>query len=233
MKTTHFIMSCALLLVGGMLFAAEDTTEAELKKTSAAPEIQKELREPDGAAIFLKEDGSFQIIARGTGTYDFDDIDDINDAKDEATLEAKAALAKFMKEKLSTEEGFEKASEKVKKLTSDGKTETAKVTKDEIKRHSKTIKESADAILKGVITLKTEKVPKEGSNSGTYQVTVGVSSKTLKAVDKLVKAIDATAEQGKTKPATVKSGSSSSSGSGKAVDGSSNKYEVREAKTDF
>ena len=90
--------------------------KADLQKTAAAPEIQKQFAQPDGAAIFIKPDGSFQILARGTGTYDFDDIDDVNDARQEGAMKAKAALAKFMKEKLSTEEAFSSASKKVKSM---------------------------------------------------------------------------------------------------------------------
>lgn len=203
---------------------AQDATKAELEKTAAAPEIQKQFDQPDGAAIFLKPDGSFQIFARGTGTYDFDDVDDINDARREATNKAKSALAKFMKEKLSTEEAFSSASKKVKSITSDGQTQTANVTKESVKTNSQLIKNSADALLKGVITLKEQKIPRKGS-SGEIQITVGVSSKTLNAVGKLVGALDATPEQGQSGAAT---GASSS-----AVNSNNNKAETREAVTDF
>ena len=78
--------------------------------------------------------------------------------------------------------------------------------------------------MKGVITLKEQKIPRKGS-SGEIQVTVGVSSKTLKAVGKLVRALDATPEQGQSGAAT---GASSS-----AVNSNNNKAETREAVTDF
>ena len=178
----------------------------------------------DTTAIFMKPDGSFQILARGTGTYDFDDVDDVNDARQEGVLKAKAALAKFMKEKLSTEEAFASATKKVKSITSDGQTQTANVTKESVKTNAQIIRNSADALLKGVITLKEQKIPRKGS-SGEIQVTVGVSSKTLKAVGKLVRALDATPEQGQSGAAT---GASSS-----AVNSNNNKAETREAVTDF
>ena len=56
---------------------------------------------------------------------------------------AKAAIAKFMKEKLSTEEAFASATKKVKTITSDGQTQTANVTKESIKINSQIIKNSA------------------------------------------------------------------------------------------
>ena len=197
--------------------------KADLQKTAAAPEIQKQFAQPDGAAIFIKPDGSFQILARGTGTYDFDDIDDVNDARQEGAMKAKAALAKFMKEKLSTEEAFSSASKKVKSITSDGQTQTANVTKESVKTNSQIIKNNADALLKGVITLKEQKIPRKGS-SGEIQVTVGVSSKTLKAVSKLVRALDATPEQSQSRGTT---------GGASAVNGSGNNAEIREAVSDF
>ena len=97
MNKKTLVMLCAFALVGGVF--AQDATKADLQKTAASPEIQKQFDQPDGAAIFMKPDGSFQILARGTGTYDFDDVDDVNDARQEGVLKAKAALAKFMKEK--------------------------------------------------------------------------------------------------------------------------------------
>lgn len=175
--------------------AADDGAKAELASEMANPTVQAEFDEPDGAAISLKEDGSFAIFGRGTGTYDFDDVDDVNDAKAEAVLKAKAAIAKFMKEKLSTAEGLEAASKKVKTATSDGQSQSVSVSKESVKTASTTIKNSADALLKGAIVLKMQKIARKGS-TGEVQSTVGVSSKTLKAVGRLVKAIDGTPEQG-------------------------------------
>lgn len=222
MNKKTLVVLCAFALVGGVF--AQDATKADLQKTAASPEIQKQFDQPDGAAIFMKPDGSFQILARGTGTYDFDDVDDINDARQEGVLKAKAALAKFMKEKLSTEEAFASATKKVKSITLDGQTQTSNVTKESVKTNAQIIRNSADALLKGVITLKEQKIPRKGS-SGDIQVTVGVSSKTLKAVGKLVRALDATPEQGQSGAAT---GASSS-----AVNSNNNKAETREAVTDF
>ena len=224
MNKKMLIMVCGLFLTG-ITLVGQDATTADLQKTAAAPEIQKELDQPDGVALFSKPDGSLQIFARGTGTYDFDDVDDINDARKEGTLKAKAALAKFMKEKISSDEAFADASKKVKSITTDGQTQTANVTKETVKTNLQVIRNSSDAILKGVITLKEQKVPRKGS-SGEIQVTVGVSTKTLKAVGALVKAIDSTPEQGR-------SSSTGSMGASSAVDSSTNTAETREAVTDF
>ena len=203
-----------LFLLATCSIFAQDATTKDLKATANAPEIKKELSQPDGAAIFLKDDGSFQILARGTGSYDIADIDNINDARQEATLKAKAALVKFVNEKLSTEESFTSTSKKVKTITTNGQTENAKIDDQRSKEHSTTIKNSAESIVKAIIVLKEEKVPHKNS-SGEIQVTVGVSSKTIKAVDKLLEAAN-----NKNKKANSKTANKQ-------------KYQVKNALTDF
>ena len=193
MKKLMIAAAVAAMTFG--VFAENDAVKAELTKEVDNASIQAEFDQPDGAAISLKEDGSFAIFGRGTGTYDFDDVDDINDAKKEAVLKAKAAIAKFMKEKLSTEEGLAEASKKVKTSSSNGETSTVNVSKESIKVTSTMIKNEADALLKGVITLKMQKIARKGS-TGEIQATVGISSKTLKAVGKVVEGIASTPEQG-------------------------------------
>ena len=171
-------------------FGAFADDAADLAATAADPAVEAEFDQPDGAAIKMKDDGSFQILARGTGTYDFNDVDDINDAKKEAVLKAKAALAKFMNEKLSTEEGFAEASKKTKSMTSDGQNQSVNVSKESVKTSSTMIKNQAEALLKGVITIKMQKIARGAG--GEVQATVGVSSKTLAAVSKLQNGINNT-----------------------------------------
>ena len=93
MKQLMITAAVAAMAFGA--FAENDAVKAELTKEVDNASIQAEFDQPDGAAISLKEDGSFAIFGRGTGTYDFDDVDDINDAKKEAVLKAKAAIAKY------------------------------------------------------------------------------------------------------------------------------------------
>jgi hypothetical protein len=217
MKIKSFITILFLLATCSIFakdVAKQDATTQDLKATANAPEIKKELSQPDGAAIFLKDDGSFQILARGTGSYDIADIDNINDARQEATLKAKAALVKFVSEKLSTEESFTSTSKKVKTITTNGQTENAKIDDQRSKEHSTTIKNSAESIVKAIIVLKEEKVPHKNS-SGEIQVTVGVSSKTIKAVDKLLEATNKKNKKANSKTANKQ------------------KYQVKNALTDF
>lgn len=146
----------------------------------AFPALAGSLSElPDGAAIKLLPDGGFQVTAIGTGTYDFNDPDDINGARKEAEMKAKAAIAKFLNEDIKTEEGFAEASKKAKTSTSDGTNTTTSVSKTSVKETMTAIQNSASALLSGVVVLKAEK--EAAGEGGTYRVQVGVSSKTTQA----------------------------------------------------
>lgn len=205
MKTTLLIFG---LLFGASVVFAQDA-KTELMRTVQKQGIAQDLENaPDGVAIRLLPNGGFQIFAVGTGTYDFDDVDDIADAQKEATLKAKANLAKFMNESLSTDEKLEEMSSKVKKISSENGETVSKVEKTSAKTALSSIRNSSSALLKGVIVLSSSKVPGKGT-SGTYRVMVGVSSKTLEAVGKMVEGIS-------TSPATA-----SQSPSGSAVASSS------------
>lgn len=160
------------------------TDVAALQATVAQPAIDQVLTEPDGVAIGLKEDGSFQIFSRGSGVYDFDDPSELSSARTEATLNAKANLAKFIKEKVSVEEGIVDVVQKTKTLQGNGQIQTKVAKTEEVKTMAKAITSSAEEILQGVITLREQKVPGSGTG-GQIQVTVGISSKTLEAVRRL------------------------------------------------
>lgn len=183
------IALCFLLSVASAALFAQNGKQ-ELLQTVQSQGIAQELDgTPDGTTMRLTPDGGFQIFAVGTGTYDFDDVDDVMQAQNEATLKAKANLAKFMNESISTDEKIESMSKKIKTISSkDGET-SATVNKVSAKNALSTIKSSSSALLKGVIVLASSKVPGTGT-SGTYRVMVGVSSKTLGAVNKLVTGMD-------------------------------------------
>lgn len=139
-------------------------------------------------AITIKPNGTFQIFARGTGIYDFNDPDDIKDARRDGTMRAKANLSKFLKEKVSSNEGLDEVSKKSKSMTSDGQVQTVAVSKESVKIATESIRNESEAILTGVITLKEQQVPR--GNGGEIQVTVGISSKTLEAARRLRDIID-------------------------------------------
>lgn len=187
MKKLMITLACGVLLAGGSAFgqAAQDP---QLQANASNAAVQAELDQPDGVAITLKPDGTFQIFARGTGTYDFNDPDDIKDARRDGTMRAKANLSKFLKEKVSSSEGLDEVSKKSKSMTSDGQVQKVAVSKESVKIATESIRNQSEAILTGVITLKDQKVPR--GSGGEIQVTVGISSKTLKAAQKLAQGIN-------------------------------------------
>lgn len=187
MNKLMIAVACGALFAPNVVFgqAAQDP---QLQANAANAEVQAELDQPDGVAITLKPDGSFQIFARGTGTYDFNDPDDIKDARRDGTLRAKANLSKFLKEKVASKEGLDEVSKKSKSMTSDGQVQKVAVSKESVKIATESIRNESDAILTGVITLKDQKVPR--GNGGEIQVTVGISSKTLAAAQKVARGIN-------------------------------------------
>lgn len=160
------------------------TDAANLQMTAVQPAIDQVLTEPDGVAIALRENGDFQIFARGSGVYDVDDPSELSSARTEAVLNAKANLAKFIKEKVSVEEGINDVVQKTKTLQGNGQIQTKVAKTEEVKTMAKAITSSAEQILQGVITLREQKAPGTGTG-GQIQVTVGISSKTLEAVRRL------------------------------------------------
>lgn len=156
--------------------------------------VQEISQAPDGVTIRLAEDGSFQVFSVATAAYNHDDVDDILAAQKEATLKAKAAIAKFMNESLNTEESFKEASKQIKKISSKDSNVTTTVNKDISKKLLLSIKNSASALLKGVIVISSAKIP-ANQTSGTYKVMLGVSSKTLTVATKLNNSIGQQTEQ--------------------------------------
>ena len=179
--------ACGALFAQTAVFgqAAQDP---QLQANASNAAVQQELDQPDGVAITVKPDGTFQIFARGTGTYDFNDPDDIKDARRDGTMRAKANLSKFLKEKVSSSEGLDEVSKKSKSMTSDGQVQKVAVSKESVKIATESIRNESEAILTGVITLKDQKVPR--GNGGEIQVTVGISSKTLKAAQMAAQGIN-------------------------------------------
>ena len=126
---------CLLLLFSlvAITVFAQNSKQALLQTVQKQGIAQDLETAPDGVTMRLLSDGGFQIFAVGTGTYDFDDVDDVLDAQNEATLKAKANLAKFMNESLSTDEKIESMSKKVKTISSQNGESTASVNKTSAK----------------------------------------------------------------------------------------------------
>lgn len=173
---------CIFLFVALTASAQEDPVKTELKQAVQSKEVRQELAEPDGASFTLLPDNNWRLFGQGTATYDFNDPGDINDATQEAMLKAKGHLAKYLGERITSDEGLKILIEKKKALVKQSGGDEKSVKKDETKTFATQIKNASDAILKGVIVLESTKTP-SAAGGGTVVVKVGVSSKSLRLAE--------------------------------------------------
>ena len=178
------LTACAL--VASVTFAQGQEKDS-VKENASNPAVQEVLSQPDGVSLVRNEsDGSLQIFSRGTASYDFGDARDIRSKTKAAELRAKAALSKFFNEVVEVEEsatsGEGRMSKAVLTQTDDGEVVKKSVTRENMEAIKETLTVRSAAILSGIVTLKTVKIPTEGSKtSGEIQVTLGISTKTLAA----------------------------------------------------
>lgn len=217
----------AILLYGGIsnLHAQESTAKekADLKQAANTTAIQEELDTPDGVSIELLPDGGWRVYGKGTGTYDVDDADEIRQATIDAELRAKAAIAKYMKEKLKSENSVANISNKIKKLNagaSDKNGPSIEVSKTDVQSRIEELSSKSEAVIAGVITLETKKSPK--GQGGTISVVLGISAKSLALAGRVGQAMR---DGGKNIPSVAPNNSGLSDGE--------NKPETKKAKTDF
>ena len=93
--------------------------------------------------------GGTKILSTATATVSFDDPDSVRDAKDEATLLAKAAISKFLSEIVSSDEVINKAVNETKSMSGEAKSSVRKETIERVK----TLRNSSQALLRGVVLL--------------------------------------------------------------------------------
>jgi hypothetical protein len=117
-----------------------------------------------------------KYVATASASVSFDDIDAVKDAREEATLEAKATLAKFMNEDIQSDSTIDKLVNESKTMSGAGKDN---VRNEAIKR-TKLLRNSSKALLRGVITIG------DCYTKGTeVRVTVGVKQETINAAEGL------------------------------------------------
>jgi hypothetical protein len=200
-----------------------DGGRTELKKAATTQDVQEELESPDGVALELLPAGGWRLYGRGSGTYDFNEADEIRGATQDATLRAKAAIAKFLKERISSTEVMNNISIKLKYLSAkSGEGQSAEISKTDVQTRVESVVAHADEILRGLVVIDSKKKPM--GNGGTITVTVGVSSKT-EAVS------DAIREGRPVSGASASNGGTDTNSVG--TTGMPNLPETTKAKTDF
>lgn len=200
-----------------------DGGRTELKKAAATQDVEEELESPDGVALKLLPAGGWRLYGRGSGTYDFNEADEIRGATQDATLRAKAAIAKFLKERVQSTEVMNNISTKLKQLTAKtGEGPQAEISKKDVQTRVEQVVAHADEVLRGLVVIDSKKKPI--GNGGTITVTVGVSSKT-QSVSEAIRSGN---------PISVSSGSHAGSDTNSVGTlGTKNLPEKKKAKTDF
>ncbi len=156
-----------------------------------------------GVEIIFKEDGSDweKIQAIGEADLTFGDATDIRQATKKATLRAKAELAKFMKEKMTTEEVSEEITKVIENITVSQSMSGSKA-RNIVDMTIERISSQSEFIVKGVLTLENEVKDKH------VRVVVGVSRKTQWIADSLKTSFEtnAVSEQSGDKKAAASDG---------------------------
>ncbi len=120
-------------------------------------------------------DAGPKIIATASVGVSFDDVDAVNDARDEATLAAKAMIARFFAESVTSDEGIKKAVQETKSMQGDSKQASRTEAVDRIK----VLTNSSKALLRGVLPLGDCYTPGK-----EMRVSVGLKPETIAAAGK-------------------------------------------------
>lgn len=153
-----------------------------------------------------------RIRTEGEAELEFGDRKDIRIATQKATLRAKANLAKFLNERVTAADVLDSMVNTM--TTTTGQSQEA--VRETVENYAENIRNSAESILKGVITLKTD----VNKDEKYVLVEVGMSRKTMKAADSANKVLrtDSTETQ-----------SSKSKGTSQAIDVGTGR-EIRKSK---
>jgi hypothetical protein len=139
---------------------------------------------PNSIGINIEDvQGGTKIVATAGVSVSFDDVDSVNDARDEATLEAKAMISKFMSEGIKSVEQVKRAVQETKSMQGDAKDALRK----EVIERVKILSNSSQALLRGAVPL--------GScytKGREFRMSVGIKPETIKSAGNLAAGIAGT-----------------------------------------
>lgn len=142
-------------------------------------EVAEYIDQPTGAKVKFNDDNSIKsITAKGEAELVFGDRKDIRVATQKASMRAKAMIAKFMKERLQSEEVMDDLTKTATQTEVGGKITGTRKTL-EVQREI--ITNSADAMLKGLVTL----IQDVNRDEKYVAVTLGTNEKFMRAADSL------------------------------------------------
>lgn len=140
-----------------------------------------------GVEIIFSEDGRGwdKIMANAESELQFSDRKGIRQATQKAVMRAKANIAKFFNEKLTSSETMDEITKTLSKNEVSGENSNSSASRESIETMIESITNSADAILKGVIVLEQNVNRKEKYVS----VKLGLSRKTMDTANKMNRAL--------------------------------------------
>jgi hypothetical protein len=120
--------------------------------------------------------GGTKILATASVALTLDDIDSIKDARDEASMEAKALISKFMSEDISSDETVNRVVKESKHATSSGKD----ISRDELIERVKKLRNTSKSLLKGAVLLGDCYTP-----ATELRVSIGIKPQTIEQSNNL------------------------------------------------
>lgn len=145
-----------------------------------AEEKTYEYESPIGVELRYNEDGTVKsILSSGEADFRIGDSKDIRQATQKATMRAKANIAKFLEEEISSSEVVEEITNTI--ISTDVASKETEGVRDSVEKMTETLSNKAKAMIRGVVTLKSE-VKKEQK---VVIVTVGIKQETIDAALKL------------------------------------------------
>jgi hypothetical protein len=150
---------------------------AEIDNKSSAVEI-----DILGVIVKFNDDDTFKSLkASATQNLNFTNSGAIRRAVSIATMQAKADVTKWMEEKISSDEGIAEVVKEVAKRSAARGKEFSDAASDEVTDYLRNLNNQASNILTGV-TVISQKIDRDNME---VIVTVGVSSKYMKAAGKM------------------------------------------------
>lgn len=182
MKKFIFNLSAiSLALFSPVAFAETESPVINVEK--AAESNNEEIVDSvTGVMYEVDENGEFaRIRSTAEAELEFGDRKDIRIATQKAMMRAKANIAKFLSERVTSDEVMDNLEKTATKTNGKNK----ETTRETISTYTEVIKNSADALLKGVIATKTDVNKAEKY----VQVEMGISKKTMNAADQINKSL--------------------------------------------
>lgn len=168
MFNLKFALSSASILALSVGFTAHAQTAAPAEGCAAYPYTV-------GTNIEDVQGGT-KILSTASANVSFDDVDSIKDAREEAELEAKAAIAKFLSEGIRSDTVINRAIDETKTMSGQQK----EVLRKEVTSRIKQLASSSQALLRGVVVLGDCY-----TKGKEYRVSVGLKPETIAAAGNL------------------------------------------------